>query len=242
MKYRTLTVSRQFGSGGGRIANTIARWLGWKLLDSEIIAAIAREARVDSKVVRHYDERVDSWLRRINEEAIRGVAVASGRPLGERDLFDAYTMTELTREIIEEAHSGGNCVIVGRGAQCILQYKPDAFHVFIYAPLRERVRRLKKRLEPGADVEQRIRSVDEERAKYLHQRFGKNWCDLHLYDMMICSHEDEDETARVILYAMTGEESSQADSGKMGAGLETHGGNANQEAVRTMKTVGSGSI
>jgi len=60
MKYRALTVSRQFGSGGGRIANTIAEWLGWKLLDNEILSAIARAARVDSKVVRHYDERVDS--------------------------------------------------------------------------------------------------------------------------------------------------------------------------------------
>jgi cytidylate kinase len=204
MKYRALTVSRQFGSGGGRIANTIAEWLGWKLLDNEILSAIARAARVDSKVVRHYDERVDSWLRRINEEAVRGVAMASGRPLGDEDLFDAHVMTDLTRKIIEEAHHAGNCVIVGRGAQCILEYKPDSFHVFVYAPFRDRIQRLKKRLEPGADIEQRIRTVDGDRAKYLQQRFGKNWCDLHLYDLMIRSQEDEDDTARVILDAMTG--------------------------------------
>jgi cytidylate kinase len=155
-------------------------------------------------VVRHYDERVDSWLRRINEEAVRGVAMASGRPLGDEDLFDAHVMTDLTRKIIEEAHHAGNCVIVGRGAQCILEYKPDSFHVFVYAPFRDRIQRLKKRLEPGADIEQRIRTVDGDRAKYLQQRFGKNWCDLHLYDLMIRSQEDEDETARVILDAMTG--------------------------------------
>jgi cytidylate kinase len=204
MKYRALTVSRQFGSGGGRIANTIAEWLGWKLLDNEILSAIARAARVDSKVVRHYDERVDSWLRRINEEAVRGVAMASGRPLGDEDLFDAHVMTDLTRKIVEEAHHAGNCVIVGRGAQCILEHKPDTYHAFIYAPFRDRIQRLRKRLEPGADIEQRIRTVDGDRAKYLHRRFGKSWCDLHLYDLMICSREDEDETARVILSAMTG--------------------------------------
>ena len=93
---------------------------------------------------------------------------------------------------------------MGRGAQCILEYKPDSFHVFVYAPFRDRIQRLKKRLEPGADIEQRIRTVDGDRAKYLQQRFGKNWCDLHLYDLMIRSQEDEDETARVILDAMTG--------------------------------------
>ena len=100
MRYRVLTVSREFGSGGSRIANTIAGWLGWKLLDSEIITSIAKRAHVDSHVVSHYDERVDSWLRRINEEAVRGVAMATGQPLGEHDIFDAHVMTEFTRRII----------------------------------------------------------------------------------------------------------------------------------------------
>lgn len=204
MEYRTLTVAREFGSGGGRIANTIAGWLGWKLLDAEIIKAIARAANVDSHVVRQYDERVESWLRRINEEALHGIAMATGRPLGEGETFDAQVMVKLTRKIIEEAHSTGNCVIVGRGAQCILGHCPDVFHVYIYAPFRERIRRLRTRLDPGVNIENRIRAVDEERTKYLRQNFGKDWCSPQLYDLMIRSHEDEDATARVILYAMTG--------------------------------------
>jgi len=204
MTYRALTVSREFGSGGGRIAGTIAGWLGWKLLDGEIITAIARRAHVDSHVVSTYDERVHSWLRRINEEAVRGVAMASGQPLQENDIFDAHVMTELTRKIIEEAYNSGDCVIVGRGAQCILENKKDVFHVFVYAPLRERVKRLKSRLPVGIDIAQRLRTVDEERAKYLHQRFDKNWCSPHLYDLMISSSQDEDATARVVLQAMTG--------------------------------------
>ena len=204
MEYRVLTVSREFGSGGGRIAQIVARRLGWKLLDQEIIGQIARAAHVDSHVVKHYDEHVDSWLRRVNEEAIRGVALAAGRPLAEEDIFDAHAMVDRARNIIEEACGAGNCVIVGRGAQCILQHRHDAFHVFVYAPLRERIERLKKRLEPGADVEQRLRTVDGDRAKYLHQQFGRHWCDPHLYDLMLRSTDDEDAAARVILYAMTG--------------------------------------
>lgn len=204
VKYRVLTVSREFGSGGGRIANTIAGWLGWKLLDNEIITNIAKNARVDSNVVRHYDEHVDSWLRRLNEEAVRGVAMATGRPLNEEDIFDAQVMNALTRKIVEEAYAAGNCVIVGRGSQCILQCKPDVFHVFVYAPLRDRVRRLKARLEPGADVPQRIRTVDAQRARYLQQSFSRNWNDPHLYDLMIGSQDCEDDTARTIFFAMTG--------------------------------------
>jgi cytidylate kinase len=204
MDCRALTVNREFGSGGGRIAQTIAEWLGWKLLDRDIIDAIAYAAHVDAKVVTHYDEHVDSWLRRINQQAMRGAALAAGLELGDNSVFDADQIVELTRKIVEEAYAEGNCVIVGRGAQCILQHRPDAYHVFVYAPYKERILRLRKRLEKGVDVEQRIRTVDGERAKYLQQYYGKSWCNLHLYDLMISSCEDEAVTARVILHAMTG--------------------------------------
>ncbi len=113
-------------------------------------------------------------------------------------------MVKVTQKILEQAWTEGNCVIVGRGSQCVLQHKPDVFHVFVYAPLKERIRRLKARLEKDANIEQRIRTVDGERAKYLQEYFGKSWCNPHLYHLMISSSEDEDETARVIEFAMTG--------------------------------------
>jgi cytidylate kinase len=204
--YRVLTVNREFGSGGGRIAQTIAEWLGWKLLDRDIIDAIAYAAHVDCSVVRHYDEHVDSWLRRINQQAMRSAALAAGLELGENSVFDAEEMVKISRKILEEAQVEGNCVIVGRGSQCVLQHKPDVFHVFVYAPCKERVARLNLRLEKGAYAEQRMRQVDEERAKYLLQYFGKHWNNPHLYDLMISSSTDEDATARTILYAMTGHE------------------------------------
>jgi cytidylate kinase len=193
MKYRVLTVNREFGSGGGRIAQTIAGWLGWKLLDRDIIDAIA------------YDEHVGSWLSRFNHQAMRSAALAAGIEPGEDAVFDADQTVRLTQRIVEQAWADGNCVVVGRGAQCVLQHKPDVFHVFVYAPLRERIARLRSRLESGANIEQRIRTVDAERAKYLQEYFGKSWCNPHLYDLMISSREDEDSTARAILFAMTGQ-------------------------------------
>jgi hypothetical protein len=54
------------------------------------------------------------------------------------------------------------------------------------------------------DVEKRIRAVDEERAKYTQQNWGKYWLNPHLYDLMISSRDGEDETANIIQSAMTG--------------------------------------
>lgn len=202
MDYRVLTVSREFGSGGGRIAQSIAERLGWKLLDRSLIDEIACAAKVDAGVVSRFDEHVEGWLSRVNRQAMRGAAMAAGVALAEEKCFDPDIMADLSRQIIEHAYQGGNSVIVGRGAQCILQGKADVFHVFVYAPLRVRIHRLRRRLEPGANIEQRIREIDGERAHYLKLHFGKEWNNPHLYNLMISSGEDEEQAARVIEFAM----------------------------------------
>jgi cytidylate kinase len=202
MNYRVLTVSREFGSGGGRIAQSIANQLGWKLLDGALIDEIACAAHVDAGIVSKFDEHVDGWLRRVNRQAMRGAALAAGVALHEEKCFDEDVMVELSRQIIDRAWVSGNCVIVGRGAQCILQPRANVFHAFIYAPLQVRIHRLRTRLEPGAHIEQRIRDVDGERAHYTKLRFGKEWTNPHLYDLMVSSGDDEERTARVIEFAM----------------------------------------
>lgn len=204
VNYRVLTVSREFGSGGGRIANAIADTLGWKLLDSALIEAIACASHVEPGVVSSYDEHVEGWLARMNRHAMRGAALAAGVVPDEKTCFDPDIMAELTRQIVEQAYTDGNCVIVGRGAQCILQQRRDAYHVYVYAPIQDRIQRLRTRLGPGVNIEERIREVDEERAHYMKLRFAKAWNNPHLYDMAISSGAGEAATARVILYAMTG--------------------------------------
>jgi cytidylate kinase len=203
MKYRLLTVNREFGSGGGRIAQTIAENLGWKLLDKDIIDAIAYAAHVDPRAVLRYDEHVDSWLRRLNQQTMRSAALAAGLELRDNAIFDAQAMVKISQKIIEQAYADGNCVIVGRGSQCILQHKPDAFHAFVYAPHRQRILRLRERMGQNVDAEERIRTVDGARAKYLQEYWGKYWLNPHLYDLMISSLDGEDSTARAIQYAMT---------------------------------------
>jgi len=202
MKYRVLTVNREFGSGGGYVAQRIAEQLGWKLLDRDIIDAIAYAAHVDPKQVKRYDEHVQSWFRRLNQQAMRGAALAAGIELADNAVFDAEEMVKISQKVIEEAWTEGNAVIVGRGSQCVLQHKPDVFHAFVYAPCKERMERLRQRLESDANIEQRMKTVDAERAKYLQEYYGKNWLNIHLYDLMISSCTGEAEAARVILSAM----------------------------------------
>ena len=86
-------------------------------------------------MVRHYDEHVESWLSRLNQQTMRAAALAAGLELAENSVFDAAQMVKITQKIVDQAYAEGNCVIVGRASQCVLQHRPDVFHVFVYAPL-----------------------------------------------------------------------------------------------------------
>lgn len=202
MDYRVLTVAREFGSGGGRIAKIVAEKLGWKLIDRELIQEIANAARVDPRVVSRFDERPESWMGRMNRRAMQGAALAAGVVPEDENCFDCDVMIEMTHKIIERAYAKGDCVIVGRGAQCILRHKKDVFHLFVYAPFYDRAVRLRSRLGAGVNIEERIHAVDGERAHYLKQFYGKTWNDPHLYDLMISSSENEIATAEAIMAAM----------------------------------------
>ena len=105
------------------------------------------------------------------------------------DRFDADVAADLTRRIIEEAAEIGDCVIVGRGSQCILQQREDAFHVFIYAPRGERLNRLLRR-DPRlskVEAEKKLDAEDATRAAYVRAHFGEDWQNRHLYHLMLSS-------------------------------------------------------
>lgn len=196
--FRVLTISREYGSGGGDIGRRISERLGWKLLDKEFIENIARDVKVDPRFARRFDERTDSWPERLRRGLWHG-AFERVAAVTEADFFDAETMVALAQNLIEEAYRQGDCVIIGRGAQCALQNRKDVFHVFIYAPWHERLARVRRRLPGKTGLEELIRSIDRQRADYIRTYFGCNRMDPHLYQLMICSALGEDQVESTII-------------------------------------------
>lgn len=200
--FRVLTVAREFGSGGGRIARRVSGKLGWNVLDKALVEAIARAAQVEPDLARRYDERVDSWLHRVSRRGLWHGAFEGVASARDAEFFDAETMAALTRNLISEAYESGNCVIVGRGAQRILQDRKDVLHVFVYAPWPNRVARVRSRVPEVEDVEHLIRSTDQHRAEYIRVFFGCNWTDPHLYHAMFSSELGEETVTRIIIDLM----------------------------------------
>jgi cytidylate kinase len=196
--YKIVTVAREYGSGGGPIAELLARQLGWSLLDNAILEKIAAQARVDPGIAERYDECLDSWFHRLSKRAFGRGAFEGVAPTGVADVFDADAMAGLSRRVIEEAADLGNCVIVGRGAQCILQNREDAFHLFVYAPLHDRIRRVRELFGEGASNAANIEAMDRLRSAYIRHHFDCNWRDPHLYHAMLCSLCGDDNVALAV--------------------------------------------
>lgn len=197
--YRVITVAREYGSGGGAIAQSVAERLGWKLLDKNLIAAVARTAQVDVATARRYDESVDSWWHRINRGGLWSASMVAGASPIDAQFFDAETMAALTQEVILGAAKRGDCIIVGRGGQCVLQSCSEALHVFVYAPWSQRVARVQAREPTIRDIGELLRSTDRTRATYVRRYFGRDWKDPYLYHMMLSSEVGDEEVAELIV-------------------------------------------
>jgi cytidylate kinase len=194
---RTITVEREFGAGGAAIAQKLAERLGWKLWDQNLTAEIAKLAQVDRASVERLDERCDSLFYRLMKVYMRG-SFERSLPVAGLDHFDADSMVRLMQPVIERAADDGNCVIVGRGATYFLRNRADAFHVFIYAPLEEKIRRVKATGKSEAEAIQLISTIDQERATFIQKYFSKEWPTRHLYHLMINSKVGDDVVVRTI--------------------------------------------
>jgi len=202
--FRVVTVAREYASGGAQIAQLLAGRLEWKLLDRCLVEKMAQAASVESRVAEKYDERLDPWFNRLAEVFWQYPGLRGYIPGPLPGKFDADVAAQLTQRVIEEAAAMGQCVIVGRGSQCILQSREDTFHVFIYAPRDERVVRLQAR-EPGltpAQAEVKLDAQDHIRAAYVRDHFGQDWANRHLYHLQVCSSLGEEVVVSLILAAM----------------------------------------
>jgi cytidylate kinase len=183
---RVLTVEREYGSGGGEIASALAQRLGWKLWDQALTNEIARQMECDCRVVEEREERRDPLFHRLLMAFMRGSHEGSlNAP--RLKLADADCIREVTEQVVKEAAQCGGCVIVGRGSAYYLENRHDAFHVFIYAPFDQKVRRLRAEGKSEREAIQLAETVDRDRAAFIKQYFDVEWPDRHRFHMMVNS-------------------------------------------------------
>jgi cytidylate kinase len=198
--YRVITIEREYGCGAAEIARQLASKLGWKLWDRELTQEIARVANVDPSSVSMCEERVDSTFQRLVKVFWRGSYERSANL--EHQSFDPDRMVEVGEQVMREIAEQGNCVIVGRGAPYFLRERPDVFHVFLYAPRAEKLRRIQKLGRSLHDAEDLVDTVDRERILFVKHYFGADWPTRSLYHVMVNTAIGDENVLSTLLHTM----------------------------------------
>src|SRR5467141_2766439 len=111
-----ITVSREYGAGGGEVAKRLAETLGWELLDRELLHQAAAVEHVPDADLERLDEKTLSMADRFrlhppHEQYMHGL-----------------------REAARQAAARGDVVLVGRGTRQLLGDTPNTFHLRLVAP------------------------------------------------------------------------------------------------------------
>ncbi len=195
-----LTIEREYGSGAPHIAETVAERLGWKVWDREITEQIARRLKCKAELVARREEKLDSMFYRLMKAFMRG-SFESQTDAG-LELLDSEHLAALFERVITDIAAKGNCVIVGRGAPYFLRDRDDAFHVFLYAPYAEKLRRVVASGKTEAEADELLATVDRDRAAFVRKYYNKEWPDRYLYNMMLNVSGGDDAAIETILDGM----------------------------------------
>ena len=202
-----ITISRQMASHGDQIGAEVARILGFRFIDREIIHRAAEEVGVPKIALQEiaYEGRrnvVERILQAMNtmppipataEAWRREAATSVAQPFG--GIFSAavppfaITLKDYVRVmemVIRNLSQEGSVVLVGRGGQVVLRDVSQALHVQIVAPFQRRVATLVERegiAERDASVA--LKASDRARKDYLRRYHRADWLDPNLYDLVI---------------------------------------------------------
>ena len=198
---RIIAIEREYGCGGGGIAQKIADLLGWKVWDRLLTEEIAKLANVDCAAVERRGERLDSRFYRLAKIFWRG-SYERSIPLDDDKFFDADCLVSMMERITGKIAAEGDAVVIGRGAPYFLQDRKDTFRVFLYAPREEKLRRLVAAGQRLEDAQEMVDSIDAERVAFCRHYFSSDWPRRSLYHMMINTNLGDERVITMILDTM----------------------------------------
>ena len=193
---KTITIGREFGSGGRELGRRLARELGFDYYDKEILSEIAKHTSLSEEYVQQVVENQPRQL----------FPITTGHSfmyVDTQPLQQASAVFHAQQEIIREMAERSSCVIVGRCADYILrELKP--FRIFVYADMQSRIARCRARAPEGENMpdkeyKQQILSMDKSRARYYDFYTDMKWGDKLNYELCINTTDQDIPSLAVFL-------------------------------------------
>ncbi len=182
----TVTITREFGSGGRTIGKMLAERLGVEYYDKDLIKLASEESGIHEDLFSRADEskRAPLFKRYSGSFGDKLISPESGEFTSDDNLFDFQA------KVIKQLSDRETCVIVGRCADHVLQGRKNVLRVFTHAPMPfciEKVVELYGVSEKEA--ERQIERINRARATYYRYYTGKEWDNARNYDLCLNTAE-----------------------------------------------------
>jgi len=202
---RLITVSREYGAGGGEVASRLSKVLGWELLDHELLHRAAQ-----------LEHLPDSELETLDEQAVSLPDRFRRHPPHERYI---HGLSEAARQATRQ----GNVILVGRGSRYLVGEPPEAFHLRLVAPREWRVRRMAAIDHlPLEQAAARCSLVDQTRERFTKYFFGQAASQPWQFDLVVnTGRVPLDEVVTLVEALVRNEPTAHAVTGTTGARILT---------------------
>lgn len=170
-----ISISREFGSGGGEIARALATQLQLPFCDKCLLEHIAQEHGIDVELLKRYDEVPRNVFTSRN---VKGFVNSPAEQV-------AQMQFQYLRQI---AQQGTSFVVLGRCAEEILKDEPSLVSIFVRANTRFKKERTIQLYDFGEEAAlERMEKMDRRRKYYHNQYCRGKWGDSRNYDLVIDS-------------------------------------------------------
>ena len=179
-----ITISRQFGTGGHEIGAELARRLGVKLLDKQILNEVAARINAVEEAVEKIEARNPLW--RDDFTNFYRTYMANAEYNGLEQDQTSHALFRAQADAIRRIASEESCVIVGRCGFDIFADHPNALKIFVHSSLDCRKRRIAEKYDISEhDAAAMIVDNDYSRELYTKTYTGREWKDATNYDISL---------------------------------------------------------
>jgi cytidylate kinase len=183
-----ITISRQYGAGGSEVARRVADALGWRVVDNELVEAVAARAGLPPQQVAEREERCSTFVERLARTLAAATPEVFPPPASAVTVADLSEteLVRITETVVAEVAAQGRVVLVGRAAPAVLAREADALHVKLVAPRAYRIGTTMQRL--GCDPHRAASNLDDtdrNRARYHREHYKRDWNDPVNFHMVL---------------------------------------------------------
>lgn len=184
-----IAVGREFGSGGHKIAENIARQLEISYYDRKILEDISEEKNIHIENLKKYDEK-------------RRKIILSRKVKGFTNSIEEIVAEMQFRYLRDKAESGESFVIVGRCADALFRGDERLVSIFVVGDRETKIKRVmdSHRISREEAIN-KMEKMDKTRMQYHNRHSDVKWADPKGYDICVNSSKLGFESTANILVA-----------------------------------------